>query len=316
MIASLSLAAVLAVDVTLVASPADAQPMADALAQRLLAAGHADVRFRRCEDFGCVDAPHPADPPAVVIVVEESAHATLIVTRGDASDVIVDDIDLERPLTPVDTEALGFAVLRALSEPPLRLRTDWAAAKQLGLRAAPVPEPEPEPPAPPRPPAAVDRGPYVELGVGAASSLSSEYVLSSPAMLGAGFVFCGRGESRLRVSLGARAWFVDAFGRDSGGLASGEARLGVGVSTRRLLARAHLGIGPGVGWSGGYRQPTATGLATAGASLVGHVGQRFAAGVELGATFDIANENAALYGLLTGSVFWDLPRGRGKRGDR
>ena len=315
MVAFLALAAVVAVDVTLIASPADAQPVADALAQRLHGAGHADVRFRRCEDFGCVDAPHPADAPAVVIIVGDAAHATLIATHGDASDVIVDELDLERPLTPVDTEALGFAVLRALSEPPLRLRTDWAAAKRIGLRAAPVPEPEPEPPTPPRPPAAVDRGPYFELGFGAATSLSGEYVLATPTLLGAGFVFTGRGESRLRISLGARAWFVDAFG-GAGGLASGEARLGVGISTRRVLVRGHVGIGPGVGWVGRYRQPVATGLATAGGSLVGHVGRRFSAGLELGATFDISREDAALYGLLTGSVFWDIPRGARKKDTR
>lgn len=301
------------VDVTLVTTRLDSHQLASSLAPHLVDAGFTDARFRRCEDFACVAPPRPGRPPQLVVILDEHDTTMVIAEHGDPQDVIVDEVAVEYPMTRLDEEALGYAVVRALSDPPLRLRTDWTAAERLGLDRAPPPEPEPEPEATPRPPPAFARSAYAESALGFATSTSGVFPFAAATTLGGGFLFEGRDGSPFRISVGGRASSVTAVRRRDGGIAATLATLGLGASTKRTLVRGVLGVGPAVVWGDYYGRQFVTGLATLGGSLLGRVGKRFAAGVEAGASVDLVNVDAALYGMLTIDMFWDVPKRGGSR---
>lgn len=301
------------VDVTLVTTRQDSHPLASSLAPHLIDAGFTDARFRRCEDFACVAAPRPGRPPQLVVLLDEHDTTLIIAERGDPQDVIVDEVAVEHPMTRLDEEALGYAVVRALSDPPLRLRTDWTAAERLGLDRAPPPEPDPDPEPTPRPPPAFSRGAYAESAIGFATSASGVFPFAVATVLGGGFVFEGRDDSPFRISIGGRASYFGAVRRGDGGIAATLGWLGLGASTRRMLVRGVLGVGPGVVWGDYYGETFVTGLATIGASVLGRVGRRFAPGIEVGGTVDFINLETTLHGMLTFNLFWDVPKRGGSR---
>lgn len=299
--------------VTLVTTRAESHRLAAGLSPHLDDAGFTDARFRRCEDFACVTAPLPGRPVQLVVILDEGDSAMVIAEHGDPQDVIVDEVAVEHPMTALDDEALGYAVVRALSDPPLRLRTDWTAAQRLGLDRAPPPEPEPEPEPTPRPPAAFSRGAYAESALGFATSASGVFPYATATALGGGFMFEGRDGSAFRISIGGRATYIGAVRRGDGGIAATLGWLGLGASTKRMLVRGVLGVGPGVVWGDYYGETFVTGLASIGASVLGRVGRRFAPGIEVGGTVDFINLETTLHGMLTLNVFWDVPKRGGSR---
>jgi len=290
--------------VMLVASGRATGRIASALAPRLTEAGFLPV-FTRCNDFSCARSPEPGDGLRVVLVFSEDANALVIAVRDDAQRVSVDEAPVAIPRTPLDHEALCDTVLRGLTHSPERPWIDWMRAESLGLhRAPPAAAVEPsEEPAPSSRSPAFRRGGYVELGIGTASALLSEMPLGFAAGLGTGFLFTGRRTERLVIALGVRATNVNRVGTYR--YLAPEVRLGVGLSTSRVLGMAHVGIGPGVTYGDGIGPSPSF-----SASLRGRVSKVVALGVEAGVMMDFVRFTPIVYGLFGPTFTWDVPRRR------
>lgn len=310
------------VEVTIVATADDAERIAAVLTPRLREAG-LEPELRRCDDFGCAREPRPGDGLGLVVVAPVDGSGLLVVVRDDPRDVLVDELPAAVPRTPLDAEALGFAVLRSLGEPPARLRTDWSVAEAMGLRLAPpppapaepeptpVPETEPPEPVPSRPATAFPRGAYLDFMLGTASSMYGGMPLGIATTLGGGFLFEGRRAPHFRLAVGGRGTSFARIGEDSYGYFSGEARVGVGLGTARLLGLIHLGVGPGVPF-GRYFGTAELGASTSLAGSVrGRVSETVAVGLEVGLMMDLVNLSPIAYGLFGTTWAWDVPRRRG-----
>jgi hypothetical protein len=303
------------VEVTLVAASDDAERIAAELTPQLREAGLAP-EFRRCDDFSCTHAPRRGDGLGVVVVVaSEGDDGLLVVVHDDPRDVIVDELPVAVPRTPLEAEALGFAVLRGLTDPPTRLRTDWSVAESMGLHRAPPPAPgvlgsdvDPSEPSARRSAAAFRRGPFLDLMAGTGSSMYGGMPLGIAATLGGGFLLEGRRAPHFRVALGARGTIFSRIGEDSYGHFSAEARVGLGLATSRVLALAHLGVGPGVPF-GRYVGTPELGAATSLAGSVrGRLTKTLAVGLEAGIMVDLVGLSPIAYCLVGATWTWDVPR--------
>jgi len=275
-------------DVTLVATKEEADRVAQLLAPRLTDAGF-HPELRRCDDFGCVPARLPSELPAMIVVVSVHADDTLvIVTRQTPSGVVLvmDEVPIADPHTILDGEALGFAVMRALTEPPQDLRTTWNEARREGLDRAPPPEPEPPPD-----PATIDARPrpFVQVGVGGALVLPKFYdrleLMGGPSVAAeAGAVW--NPLPRLRLGIG-------------GTLAHTSYGPALARSNTDLLAKVRLGIGTSKVWGYGivgaglsltirdrdYDPPKVGPAAIAGLGVRGRVAPRVSLGFDVESTF-------------------------------
>ncbi|MEM6996643.1 MAG: hypothetical protein AAF721_39430 [Myxococcota bacterium] len=299
--------------VTVVAPRSEGEAIAAALAPRLEEVGFAAVDFTRCPDFGCVAG--PGAPAAIeVIVLAGHADTAVVIVRTSTStststrtstdaDTIVERLDVEDPLSAVDHEALGFAVTRALSAPPERLRTTWADAERVGRAYAPPPESAVSPPAAveraPRA-AAYGRGPYLDLAVGAATSMRSGFHYAPAVGLASGFMFARSAAPGLRLRVGARAWGAGA----ADGIAAAEARAGIGWAGERVLLLGHLGLGPAVVYGESYGGVAFTGLASAAGSIRGRFGKRGSYGIEAGVALDVVDLSPYVHALFLFSWTW------------
>jgi hypothetical protein len=276
-------------DVTLVAPDEHADRVAQRLAPRLAAAGF-DPEFRRCDDFGCVPARVPGELPAMIVVVSEHTDDTLvIVTRDTPSGVVMvmDEVPVAAPYTILDGEALGFAVMRALTEPPLDRRTTWSEARREGLDRAPPP-PAPETPADPATSDARPR-PFVQAGVGGNVVLPRFYdrweALGGPAVaVEAGAVW--NPLPRLRLGIGgalAHTSYGPALARSNTDLL---AKVRIGVGTPKLWGYAIIGAGLSlVVRDSDYTPPKVGPAAIAGLGVRGRVSRRVSLGFDVESTF-------------------------------
>jgi hypothetical protein len=296
-------------DVTLVATEEQAERVARLLAPRLTEAGfHAELR--RCDDFGCVTAPVPGDGPAVILVISEQADGTLVIVTSDAPTgmvVVVDEVPVAVPHTVLDGEALGFTIVRDLTEPPPDRRTEWSVALREGLDRAPPPEPAVTTARPPAP--AFGRGPYLELAEGTSSALGEGMPLGLAATIGGGYLFAARRAPHFRAALGVHTASHNKLGPGRTGLFFAAARLGLGAATPRVLAMAHLGIGPAFVYNVRYSGVSPLqGVAMLAGSLRGRVSERLALGVEVGALVGFPYVSPHLYALFNATLIWDAPR--------
>lgn len=271
-------------DVTLVAPDEHADRVAQLLTPRLADAGF-QPEFRRCDDFGCVPARLPSELPAMIVVVSEQADDTLvIVTRETPSGtvMVMDEVPVATPYTLLDGEALGFAVMRALTEPPLDRRTAWRDARLEGLDRAPPPElpDEPSSDALPRP--------FVQVGVGGNVVLPRFYdrweTLGGPAVaLEAGAVW--NPLPRLRLGFGgalAHTSYAPRLARSNTDLLA-KARIGVG--TPKLWGYAIIGAGLSLVTRGSNYTPPKIGPSVlAGLGVRGRVSERVSLGFDVEST--------------------------------
>jgi hypothetical protein len=169
--------------------------------------------------------------------------------------------------------------------------------------------------APPNPALAFGRGPYLDLALGSISAFAEGMPLGIAAAIGGGFLFAPRRAPRFRAAVGVHAANHMKLGLEGPGLAFATARLGLGAATPRLLAMAHLGVGPGIQYEfgghfgSGFDLP---GIASLSGSLRGRVSKRVALGVEAGTLVVFEDWSpdaiAQLYGLLHATWIWDAPR--------
>lgn len=272
------------IDVTLVAPDEHADRVAQLLAPRLTEAG-LQPEFHRCDDFGCVPARVPSELPAMIVVVSEQAGDTLvIVTRDTPSGVVMvmDEVPVATPYTLLDGEALGFAVMRALTEPPLDRRTAWRDARREGLDRAPPPEPPPEPSRDARPRA------FVQIGVGGNVVLPRLYdrweALGGPAVA----VEAGAEWNplpRLRLGFGgalAHTSYAPHLERSNTDLLA-KARIGLGTS--KLWGYGIIGAGFSLVIRGSDYSPAKIGpSAIAGLGVRGRVSERVSLGFDVEST--------------------------------
>lgn len=282
------------VEVTLVATDAQADHVARLLAPRLAEAGfHAELR--RCEDFGCVRAPRPGDAPEVIVVVSNDTDDTLVIVTLETPEglvVVMDEVPVAMPRSTLDGEVLGFAVIRDLTDPPLERRITWNEAKQHGLDRAPPPPlaAEPEPETEPETEDGTTRPrPYLQAGLGGALALPFFYerreVMGGIALTAeAGAVW--NPLRKLRMSVG-------------GAVAQTQYGSALAQANTDVLAKLRLGVGTSKVWGYGivggglsfvirdeplYRDLHAGPSALVGLGVRGTVAQRVSVGFDVEST--------------------------------